>query len=53
MQATKKLPCKWEHQDQAKGLCRKMPWNREIDFDLNVTAFATGCFQNDKGVIYQ
>ncbi len=34
MQATKKLPSKCEHQDQVKGLCRKMPWNREMDFDL-------------------
>jgi hypothetical protein len=34
MQATKKLPSKCEHQDQAKGLCRKMPRNHKIDFDL-------------------
>jgi hypothetical protein len=25
MQATKKFPSKCEHQDRAKGLCRKMP----------------------------
>ncbi len=34
MQATKKLPSKCKHQDRANGLCRKMPWNRKIDFDL-------------------
>jgi hypothetical protein len=35
MQATKKLTSKCKHQDRAKGLCRKMPWNRKIDFDLD------------------
>ncbi len=34
MQVTKMLPSKCKHQDQVKGLCRRMPWNREIDFDL-------------------
>ncbi len=40
---------KCKHQDQAKGLCRIMPWNREIDFDLNVSTITSECFQMNSG----
>jgi hypothetical protein len=60
MQATKKLPSKCKHQDRAKGLCRIMPWNLKIDFDLNVSTITTGCFQinlvcsvNDRGKVWE
>ncbi len=53
MQATKKLPSKCKHQDRAKGLCRKMPWNCAIDFDLECLNYHNRVFSNDKGVVCQ
>ncbi len=44
MQATKKLPSKYKHQDREKGLCRKMPWNRKIDFDLECLNYHNSVF---------